>query len=127
VITRNGQRATLLATLLWSASAQSEVIDKIASIGQIWVTNSVIAAVAALAAYALRKRIASLVVVFALAVVFAWPPVVPIEFLQEAEAHYGSHYSTHAQAAALMVPIAALLGFIFGGFTVRRTEKRNAA
>ncbi|WP_173135818.1 hypothetical protein [Pseudaquabacterium terrae] len=124
---RNAQCTLAFALLLCTAGTQAEVIDKLASIERLWITDAVIAAVAAVVTYVLAARFAPAVVVTLLAGGFAWPPVIPAEFLPEALAHYGPFYAAHAQAAALLVPIAVVAAFGLRRLALSRAEPKSAA
>jgi hypothetical protein len=124
---RNAQCTLAVALLLCTAGTQAEVIDKIASIERLWITDAVIAAVAAVVTYVLAARVAPAVVMTMLAGAFAWPPVIPPEFMPEAMAHYGPLYAAHAQAAALLVPLAVVAAFGLRRFTLGRAEPKSAA
>lgn len=123
----NARHALSLVLLSCASGANAEVIDKIASIEQLWVTDAVIAMVAALVTYALSARFLPAAAMTLLAGAFAWPPVIPAEFLSEATAHYGSLYAAHAEAAALMVPTAVVAAFALRRLALGRSQPKSAA
>lgn len=124
---RNAQCTLAVALLFCTSGAQAEVIDKIASIERLWITDAVIATVAAAVTYALAVRVAPAALMTILAGAFAWPPLIPAEFLPEAMAHYGPLYAAHAQAAALLVPIAVIAAFGLRRLALGRAGQKSAA
>jgi hypothetical protein len=123
----NAKCAVSLALLSCAICANAEVVDKIASIERLWITDAVIAIVAAIVTYALSARFIPAAAITLLTGAFAWPPVIPAEFLSEATAHYGPFYATHAQAAALMVPIAVVVAFALRRLALGRAQPKSAA
>jgi hypothetical protein len=108
---RSFYRFVLTVLLLFQAPAYAEVIDKIASIQQLWATNLLLAIVVGALSYVFASRLLLCSLLFLTAISFAWPPVVPIDFLPEASKTYGPNYLLHAQISALLAPAFAAISF----------------
>jgi hypothetical protein len=114
--------AALAGLLIVSVSVRAEVIDKIRTVTDLWVQEGTIALVFFLLAYLLSRRRLYGWILPLIAVVLAGPPVIPLEFLPEAQIYFGEHYATHAQLAALLPVGASLAGVLLGR---PRTSRRK--
>lgn len=108
-----------LVFLLTLRTAGAEVVDKMASIPQLWITHGVIALALALIGLFAPKSLIGIVVAVTLSLLFAWPPAVEPEFLSEALRYFGSEYEVHAQASQLLVPLGAAVGYAAGWLRLR--------
>ena len=99
-----------LALALAAQSTSAEVVDKLASISQLWVTAAVMGfALAVIGLFAPRSWIGAALVV-ALCLMMTWPPAVEPEFLSEAILHFGAAYESHARVSRLLVPLIGVGG-----------------
>lgn len=112
-----------LVLLLALRTAGAEVVDKMASIPQLWTTNGAIAVALAAIGFLAPRSLIGIALAFALALLFAWPPAVEPEFLPEALRYFGPEYEGHAQASQLLIPLGLVAGYALGWWRLRR---RNA-
>jgi hypothetical protein len=110
----------LVALVLCSFAARGEVVDKMATIPELWTHSLVIATALAVVGFFAPRSVLGMVIAAAVSLAFVWPPAVEPEFLPDALEHFGPSYGFHAQASVLLVPIGAGIGYIFGWWRKRR-------
>lgn len=113
-----------VSLVLCSFAARGEVVDKMATIPELWTHSLVVTVVLAAIGFLAPRSILGMVVVGAISLAFVWPPAVEPEFLPEAIRHFGPRYGLHAQASALLIPLGAGVGYALGRW--RRNRRKNA-
>lgn len=99
-----------LIFLFTSDMLHAEVVDKLASVPQLWGANAILASVFFVAAFFASRSLGLFAVIFGSAILLVLPLGIESEFLSEAIHVFGPSYEVHAIASQLLIPLGAVLG-----------------